>query len=149
MKSRNECWLEKKDELCWLFCIYCHLFRSVFFFFCPDLCPRTRSLSISCPLTFCWFQSRGGITRRKGVRGQSYQVLISTSPQLPSSQNMFLTEAMFLSMCPLLWGKPPFTAAAITEFWYDHALAFPIRLWSSNGFSLWAPECFTSPFQFS
>lgn len=59
MKNWNECQLEKRDGLCWLFCIYYYLYGSVL---CADLYPRTTSLGISCPLTFCCFQSIRSIT---------------------------------------------------------------------------------------
>lgn len=80
-----------------------------------DLCPRTTLLGISCLLA-SWFQPIGGTTRRKEVRGKSYQVLISATPKLPPSQPMILAVAVLPYVCPLLLGSPFPTASAITGF---------------------------------
>lgn len=99
------------------------------------------------PLASSWFPPIGGHYQEKRVRGQSYQVPISTTLQFHLSQPM-LWQWPCSSVCVHhCWAAhhPPLQLllSSDTTTLYPH----PIRLCSSNGLPfLWAPECFTIPF---
>lgn len=122
----------EKSGLYWLLITY---FYTSEFILCPNLCPRTSTWDLL-PSGILLVSTNKKYSQGSGLGGQSYQVLIFTTPQLPSHD--------FDSSC-----VPPWVSTATIGWPISHSYSYhwvlilnTTRLWHSNGFSLlWIPKC--------